>query len=54
MPVTELSATLDHLALLCYSGSSVSQSPAVWDPRETSKDRNGDAKAACGFFMILR
>jgi hypothetical protein len=27
---------------------------AVHDRRETSKNRNGDADAACGFFLGLR
>jgi CspA family cold shock protein len=26
----------------------------VQDSRETSRDRNGDAQAGCGFFMIFR
>jgi CspA family cold shock protein len=30
------------------------QSPAVHHCRETSKDRHGERKAVCGFFMRLR
>jgi hypothetical protein len=30
------------------------QSPAVHHGRETSKDRHGERKAVCGFFMCLR
>ena len=32
----------------------VFQSPVVQYLRETSRDRNGDTTAACGFFMVLR
>jgi hypothetical protein len=41
-------------SLLCYTFDSVFQSPAVQNPRETSRDRNGDTTAGCGFFMRLR
>jgi cold shock protein len=34
--------------------SNVDQSPAVHNLRETSRDRHGETKTVCGFFMILR
>jgi cold shock protein len=39
---------------LCYDTSMVYPSPAVQDRRETSRDRHGETKAVCGFFMRLR
>jgi hypothetical protein len=33
---------------------SVFQSPAVPNAREVLRSRNGEIKAGCGFFMILR
>jgi CspA family cold shock protein len=41
---------LAYASLLCYNIFIVFQSPAGQHLREISKDRNGDTKAACGFF----
>ena len=37
-----------------YIVNSIFQSPAVQNPRETLRDRNGDTIAGCGFCMRLR
>jgi cold shock protein len=47
MPCLRLS--LDMADLLCYIIFCVSQSPAVQYLRDTSRDRNGDTEAGCGF-----
>src|SRR5215475_7623297 len=47
-------AFLDGLADICYVMRIGVQAPAVQDPRDTSRDRNGDTKAGCGFFMTVR
>ena len=48
---------LESLIMCPYSAiilHSVTRSPAVENPREVLRDRNGDTKAGCGFFMLLR
>jgi hypothetical protein len=45
---------LDKSCLLRYNISILFQSAVVQYLRETSRDRNGDTEAGCGFFMVLR
>src|SRR5919198_3473296 len=45
---------LDGGSDICYVRGVVVQVPAVQDPRETSRNRNGDTRAGCGFFMSVR
>jgi CspA family cold shock protein len=49
-----LTPPLAHASLICYYGENVFQSPAVHELRETSKDRHGETKTVCGFFLRLR
>jgi hypothetical protein len=49
-----LAPMFDYVSLVCYNYSMLCQLPSRASFRETVKDRNADAKAACGFFMVLR
>jgi hypothetical protein len=49
-----LAGFLDAASVICYVVGVVVRVPAVQDPRETSRNRNGDTRAGCGFFMTVR
>jgi len=50
----QLVAFLDATSDICYDTTVVVHVPAVQDPCETSRNRNGDPRAGCGFFVTVR